>query len=38
MSIDDFFTLPEQTMVYIVDSHRPFNLDNLFGRENVCDF
>ncbi|KAJ3403729.1 hypothetical protein HDV05_007660 [Chytridiales sp. JEL 0842] len=35
LDLDDFFSLPESCIVYVVDSHRPFNLDNLFGKENI---
>jgi hypothetical protein len=27
----DFFDVPEQALVYVVDSHRPANLHNVFG-------
>lgn len=33
--LQEFLTLPEHTLVYVFDSHRPLNLHNMFGSQQV---
>lgn len=38
-NITQCFTLSEEVKVYIIDSHRPLNLENMFeGNTQVCVF
>ncbi|TPX34055.1 hypothetical protein SmJEL517_g03210 [Synchytrium microbalum] len=35
VDVNEFFTLSDSTMVYLVDSHRPINLSNLFSSPRI---
>ncbi|KAI9010687.1 CDC45 family [Hyaloraphidium curvatum] len=37
VDLKEFFSLPsERVRVYVIDSHRPLNLQNLFGSPQIC--
>jgi len=31
VDLDEFFSLPEDANLWVIDAHRPLNLHNLFG-------
>lgn len=31
VDLSEYFALPEQATLHVIDSHRPYNLDNLFS-------
>ncbi|WVQ79395.1 hypothetical protein IAT38_001492 [Cryptococcus sp. DSM 104549] len=37
LPLADYFVLPKTVHLHILDSHRPWNLDNLFGLDIVAD-
>ncbi|KAL7751816.1 DNA replication initiation factor cdc45 [Sorochytrium milnesiophthora] len=38
VNVQDFLSLNDQVRCYVIDSHRPYNLDNLFGNHQVVVF
>lgn len=36
IDVDDFFQLSEESVIIVVDSHRPFHLRNIHSGEEVC--
>ena len=36
--MEEFFSLSDDMVVYVIDSHRPLNLHNLFSNDQVLVF
>ena len=38
VNILDYFTLVENVVVYVIDSHRPYSAQNIVDESSVCFF
>ena len=38
IDIAEFISVSSETKIYVIDCHRPFNLNNVFNQEQICVF